>query len=260
MARGRIIISEITKDKRISDLSDDTSRLAFTWLVTFADREGRTHGDPALVRSALFPRREDITIEQMARYIGEWADAGLVVWYECGGDKWIQFPAFDKHQKGFDQRHEPDSVHPPPPGHPDNVQGGCTEVVRTKPVQSTAEMKRKEVNRKEKNMATVPVAVQAYREIANRFPDKATWPDIEATVGGLESDVAFWKEVVTTWIGCGWNKLNVTGMMECYKRREVPGKGVNRATHQSRPGGTTGRAYRTIRDSDFIDQEPSEAG
>ena len=104
MARGRIIASEITKDKRVNDLSDDTSRLAFTWLVTFADREGRTHGDPALVRSTLFPRRDDITIEQMESYLREWADAGLVIWYEANGDKWIQFPAFANHQKGFDQR------------------------------------------------------------------------------------------------------------------------------------------------------------
>ncbi len=101
MARGRIIANDITKDKRVSDLSDDTSRLAFTWLVTFADCEGRTHGDPALIRSILFPRREDITIKQMEVYIREWADLGLVIWYECNGDKWIQFPAFAKHQKAL---------------------------------------------------------------------------------------------------------------------------------------------------------------
>ena len=149
MARGRIIANDITKDKRVSDLSDDTSRLAFTWLVTFADCEGRTHGDPALIRSILFPRREDITIKQMEVYIREWADLGLVIWYECNGDKWIQFPAFAKHQKGFDKRHEPDSVHPPPPDVPDNVQDGCADDVRTTPVQCTAEEKRSEVNRNE---------------------------------------------------------------------------------------------------------------
>jgi len=143
MARGRIIVSDITKDKRVNDLSDDTSRLAFTWLVTFADSAGRTHGDPAVVRSMLFPRREDVTIAQMARYIGEWAACGLVVWYECDGDQWIAFPSFAKHQVGFDKRHEPKSTIPDPPQTmPDSEPDG----VRTLYVQSTAEVKRSEVN------------------------------------------------------------------------------------------------------------------
>lgn len=156
MARGRIIANEITRDKRVNDLSDDTSRLAFTWLVTFADCEGRTHGDPSLIRSILFPRRDDISIKQMESYIAEWAEAGLVIWYKCNGDRWIQFPAFAKHQKGFDKRHEPDSAHPPPPDSPDNVQNGCTDDVRTTPVQSTAEEKRSEVNRKEAASKDLP--------------------------------------------------------------------------------------------------------
>src|SRR3972149_12340481 len=75
MAKGRIIISEITRDKKINELSSDTSRLAFTWLITFADSEGRTYGDPALVRSMLFPRRDDLSTEQMQVLIQEWHDA-----------------------------------------------------------------------------------------------------------------------------------------------------------------------------------------
>jgi len=92
MAQGRIVVNAIASDKKINLLSDDTSRLAFTWLITFADCEGRTHGDPAVVRSMLFPRRQDITIEQMEKYILEWAGLGLVIFYEAEGDKWIYFP------------------------------------------------------------------------------------------------------------------------------------------------------------------------
>ena len=57
MPRGRFISKEITLDKKVNNLADDTSRLAFTWLITFADCEGRTPGDPAVVRSLLFARR-----------------------------------------------------------------------------------------------------------------------------------------------------------------------------------------------------------
>lgn len=146
MAKGRIIVNAIAADKRVNALSDDTSRLAFTWLITFADREGRTYGDPAMVRSMLFPRRTDVTTEQVECYISEWAQAGLIVWYEAGGDQWIFFPAFEKHQKGFDSRHEPQSTVPAPPDIP-------TDIVRTMSVQCTSEMNRIEKKRSESNLS-----------------------------------------------------------------------------------------------------------
>jgi len=98
-------------DKRVHELSDDTSRLAFTWLVAFADCEGRVHGDPAIVKSLVFPRRE-VDVQAVELYITEWAEAGLVVWYEECGDKWIWFPAFDKNQQGLRKNREPASVIP----------------------------------------------------------------------------------------------------------------------------------------------------
>lgn len=115
MAKGRMIVNAIVADKDINGLSDDTSRLAFTWLVTFADVDGRTYGDPAMVRSMLFPRREDVTAARMEQYIREWAEAGLIVWYEAKGDKWIWFPGFDKNQTGLDRRKESPSRIPAPP-------------------------------------------------------------------------------------------------------------------------------------------------
>lgn len=136
MARGRMINSKIARNKAINDLSDDTSRLAFTWLITFADVDGRCNGDPAIVRSLVFPRRVDVTIEQMAGYIQEWAGAGLVIWYEAEGDLWIAFPSFEDNQKGLDRRKEPASEIPEPP-----VAIPDTEEVRTEYVPSTEEVR-----------------------------------------------------------------------------------------------------------------------
>lgn len=109
MARGRMITNLICRDKAVHELSNDTCRLAFTWLITFADCDGRVYGDPAIIRSMLFPRREDVTIDQMAGYIEEWAVAGLVYWYECENDQWILFPKFEKNQPGLRKDREPDS-------------------------------------------------------------------------------------------------------------------------------------------------------
>jgi len=114
VARGRMIMSRIAGDKRINDLSDDTSRLAFTWLITFADCEGRTHGDPAMVRSMVFPRREDVSAAQMEDYIVEWAQLGLIVWYEADDDRWIYFPGFKDNQPGLVKTKEAPSRIPAP--------------------------------------------------------------------------------------------------------------------------------------------------
>jgi hypothetical protein len=137
MARGRFITNGITSDKKINDLSDDTSRLAFTWLITFADCEGRTHGDPAMVRSLLFPRRSDVTNERMEAYIAEWQAAGLVRVYASNGDMWIDFPNFNKHQTGLRKDHEAASTIPP------FEDGTTTELLRSKDVVETPQIKYK---------------------------------------------------------------------------------------------------------------------
>jgi len=114
MARGRIITNKISRNKQVNDLSDDTCRLLFTWMITFTDRDGRMFGDPAVVRNMIFARRTDITVEQVESYLQEMVNAGLIIWYEAGGDKFIWFPGFDNNQPGLRRDREPESEFPPP--------------------------------------------------------------------------------------------------------------------------------------------------
>jgi DnaD/phage-associated family protein len=143
MAKGRMINNSIMKDRRIHALSSDTCRLAFTWLVTLADCEGRVWGDPPLVRSELFPRRDDITSDMVRAFIAEWQAArdpetglGLVVWYEARGDLWIWFPGFEDNQAGLRKEREPESVIPAPPEHADIIQQ--LDICATEPVRNIA--------------------------------------------------------------------------------------------------------------------------
>src|SRR3990172_3686831 len=115
MARGRMITNNITRDKDVHNLSDDTCRLLFTWLLTFADCEGRTYGDPAIVKSIVYPRRTDITAEQVDGYLNELNKVGLILRYTAGDDLFILFPAFDKNQPGLRKEREPVSEFPLPP-------------------------------------------------------------------------------------------------------------------------------------------------
>ena len=122
MAKGRFISKEICLDKRVSELSDGYSMVGFTWLITHADCEGRIYGDPAIVKSLIFPRRMDVTVEMVAGYIQEWEAAGLIKTYEVNGDIYIQFPNFDKHQVGLRKDREPVSHIPAKCGnHPEEI-------------------------------------------------------------------------------------------------------------------------------------------
>jgi hypothetical protein len=87
----------------------------FTWMITFADKEGRLFGDPALIRGTIFPRNEKITIKKVESYLQEMAEVGLILWYEARGDKFVLFPGFSDSQIGLRKDKEPDSGYPPPP-------------------------------------------------------------------------------------------------------------------------------------------------
>ena len=112
MARGRFISSSIITDRQIHELSSDTCRLAYTWLITLADREGRVIGEPDLLLAQLFPRRlGDIKPETIEGYIREWVRAGFVIWYVGGdGDKVLQLVNFEKHQVGLRKEREQESA------------------------------------------------------------------------------------------------------------------------------------------------------
>lgn len=232
MARGRFITNGITSDKKINDLSDDTSRLAFTWLITFADCEGRTHGDPAMVRSMLFPRRTDVTIERMEAYLTEWQAAGLVRIYSANGDKWLDFPNFGKHQTGLRKDHEAASSIPP------FESGTTTELLRSKDVAETPQIKVSKEKIKDKvsqgsadkprpARAETPPSVEAYKRAAHRYPNKSLYQTIADAVGVEDSAVSFWENVVKAYISLGWNPANITGQLEWFERRELPHKNGN---------------------------------
>jgi len=118
MARGRFVSKEISIDKKVNELKDPWSMLGFTWLITQADVDGRTYGDPELVKSMIFPRQREISVEDVERFIQQWVDAGMIDWYEVDGEKFIQFLNFEKHQVGIRRDKEPASCIPENPEKP----------------------------------------------------------------------------------------------------------------------------------------------
>lgn len=111
MARGRFISNKISTDRKVHELSSDTCRLAYTWSITFADREGRVIGEPEMLLALVFPRRREISVEQMQSFIDEWVKADFIFIYRNeDGDRVIQFKNFEKNQVGLRKDKEPESI------------------------------------------------------------------------------------------------------------------------------------------------------
>lgn len=182
MARGRMITNQICRDLKIYGLSDDTCRLLFTWLITFADREGRVHGDPALVRSMVFPR-SDLPTGKIEDYLRELHACGLIMWYEHAGDRFIWFPKFDKNQPGMRKDREPASELPAPsPADLENYSrgfsGNLPEHIRQDA--GLSEEKRREVKEKESE-APIPPTLPPRPEIFSVY---------ESEIGALTGFIA----------------------------------------------------------------------
>jgi hypothetical protein len=238
-----MINNTITGDKRINELGDDTSRLAFTWLITFADREGRTHGDPAMIRSMLFPRRIDIAIERMEAYIQEWHNAGLIVWYEACGDKWIWFVRFEENQIGLRKEREPDSEIPPHNSEETKKSKRKSSGIHPADIRDSSglrEQNRTEEKRKA-DKPPIPIdspeklsqQVRVFMESGGKFPsgklvDGTSRRDaairfIENAVKDTPDSLTLWAKVVSGYC-IQWSPKSYTVMVnEYYLRDRIPG-------------------------------------
>ena len=81
---------------------------------------------------------------------------------------------------------------------------------------------------KAKQKRPIPPAVNIFRENAHRFPPKAWWSEVIQTVGEQIADLERWGQVVKCYVGLGWNPGNVRGMLDFFKRNEIPPDGKAR--------------------------------
>jgi hypothetical protein len=113
MARGRMLNNSVCGSKKFQDLPDDTCRLLATWIISQLDVRGVFYGDPAMVKSYVFPRRDDITIEQIEVYLKA-LEVGLIVRFEANGDLWQYWPGFAHNQVGLRTDRESPQFPAPP--------------------------------------------------------------------------------------------------------------------------------------------------
>jgi hypothetical protein len=125
---------KVSASLQFDQLPDDTCRLLATWTIAHLDVNGVFYGDAAVVRSLVFTRRCDVSIEQVATYLLEMEHVGLIVCYWADGQMWQYWPAFRANQPGLRVDREtaefplPDTDIPAPiPQDDDSVPPDCPQ-------------------------------------------------------------------------------------------------------------------------------------
>lgn len=136
MAKGRMLLNSVSLDEKLNSLSSDTCRLLFTWMLPHLDKEGRTYGEPEIIKGTVFPRLKHISVKKVEKMLAELHSKGLIFCYSVDNNAYISYPNFDLHQIGLRKERESRSRIPP------NV----TEDVRKLSDKHPAEGNRREVN------------------------------------------------------------------------------------------------------------------
>jgi len=140
----------VSASLKFQQLPDDTCRLLATWIIPYLDLNGVYYADPTMVKSAVFPRRADITPEMVAGYLDAIEGIGLIVRFEAKGDLWQWWPGFAGNQVGL-RRDRESTTYPLPPR-----QNGGEPTAPVPPVDAPkpAEGKGTEVNLQQKRSET----------------------------------------------------------------------------------------------------------
>lgn len=113
MPQGRIILKRICQSKKLADLKTDGARLLYTWLIPSLDINGCFSGDPDVIKGQIFTRLKK-SAKIIGSYLEDLATVGLIVWYESGGDQFLQVPDFAEKQPSLNPSKEAESTIPTP--------------------------------------------------------------------------------------------------------------------------------------------------
>ena len=73
--------------------------VCFYRLIVQCDDFGRMDARPLLLRSKLFPIREDVTVAEVEAAVGRLEEAELLSRYTVEGREYLQLLSWDRHQK-----------------------------------------------------------------------------------------------------------------------------------------------------------------
>lgn len=98
MARIRTIKPDAFTSDTLSEVSRGT-RWTFAGLWTYADDAGRARDDARLVKAALYPLDDDMTLEVVVDDLEQLHQVGAICRYEVDGKRFLHMPRWSEHQR-----------------------------------------------------------------------------------------------------------------------------------------------------------------
>lgn len=114
MAKGRMLNRETSLSLKLNALVNDTARLLATWTIPHLDKNGVFHADAQVVRSLVFPLRQDLNTQEVAAMLDDMERVGLIRRFCAAGRMWQVWPGFE-HNQPYLRRDKEKTDFPPPP-------------------------------------------------------------------------------------------------------------------------------------------------
>lgn len=103
MPQWRKLHAKIVESEDVNQMPDDFTRLAWTLMPIALDCEGRAQDDASLIRSKLFPKRRDVSLEMIEEAQSWYAERGMIIRYEVNGRHYFCVPTFKLYQGKTDR-------------------------------------------------------------------------------------------------------------------------------------------------------------
>jgi len=97
MARGRMLQNRISKSKKLAELSSDTVRLLYTWMLSHLDVNGNFYADPVMVNNIVFTRLNK-SANDVQNALDELEQEGLIERYQINDEIYLKYPDFHEKQ------------------------------------------------------------------------------------------------------------------------------------------------------------------
>lgn len=247
MAKGRMLNRETSLSLKLNALVNDTTRLLATWTIPHLDKNGVFHADPQVVRSLVFPLRQDLSTKEVAAMLDDIERVGLIRRFTASGRMWQVWPGFE-HNQPYLRRDKERTDFPTPPTNGPTDSDKIPTVSRQIPTadgekQAQLEVEvEEEIEVEEKARPSAPAApangkrrISGFTVVHTEHADKrvATYLDILAqkqitdTNAALvmdqvgPDDLELWGEILRAWAVGGdrgpYDPTNFSGLLDRFR-------------------------------------------
>lgn len=192
------ILRDYTDSAAMNSLSDKAECL-FVRLLTKADDFGSFHGNPVLIRAALYPLRSKVSEKDILKCVGELAKSGLVIRYSVKGKEYLRILNFGQRLRSMRGKFpEPENLQDSP------LPASCGQLSASRPPEGKVET---ETETKAKG-TIVPPAREWVREYFieknSTFNEAEKFFDYYQTNGWVvtkaKSKMKDWHAAVSNWL------------------------------------------------------------